>query len=84
MVYVITGACAKDDVCADACPEEAISAGTITVDGETYDQYFIDPSKCSECASCESVCPEMAIYSEDDLPANAKKFKAINTAFYKQ
>jgi formate hydrogenlyase subunit 6/NADH:ubiquinone oxidoreductase subunit I len=84
MVYVITGACCKDGVCESACPEEAISAGTVTVDGTEYDQYFIDPAKCSECGSCESVCPELAIFSTDDLPVEAKPYKAINAAFYKQ
>lgn len=82
MVYVITGACVKDDVCATSCPEEAISEGKVTVDGEEYDQYFIDPSKCSDCGTCEAGCPEMAIYMEDDLPEAAKKFKKVNAAFY--
>ncbi|MDR3708409.1 MAG: 4Fe-4S binding protein [Capsulimonadaceae bacterium] len=84
MVYVITSACAKDDICASGCPEEAISSGTITVDGTEYDQFFIDPTKCSDCGSCEASCPEMAIFSEDDLPAESKSLKAVNAAFFKQ
>jgi len=82
MVYVITGACEKFGVCEPDCPEEAISTGTLTVEGEEYDQYFIDPSKCSDCGTCEAGCPETAIFMDDDLPDAAKKFKQINAAFY--
>jgi len=84
MVYVITSACAKDELCVDGCPEEAISSGTVTVDGTTYDQFFIDPAKCSDCGSCEATCPETAIFAEDDLESDTKQFKAINAAFFKQ
>lgn len=83
MPYVITDACVKDDICAPVCPEESISVGTVEVDGTTYDQYFIDPSSCLDCGSCESVCPSGAIYMEDDLPADLKKFTAINAKFFK-
>jgi ferredoxin len=72
----------NDDVCATSCPEEAISVGVVTVDGKEYDQYFIDPAKCSDCGTCESGCPEMAIYMEDDLPAAAQHLKAVNKAFF--
>jgi len=84
MAYVITGACCKDDVCATGCPEEAISQGTVTLDGVTYDQYFIDASKCSDCGACESTCPEAAIFQEDDMPPKVKHFKAVNAAFFAQ
>ncbi len=84
MAYVITNACVKDDVCATSCPEEAISVGVVTVDGKAYDQYFIDSAKCSDCGTCESGCPEMAIYMDDDLPAAAKQFKAVNAAYFAQ
>jgi len=82
MAYVITNACSKDDVCATGCPEEAISSGVIEFEGKEYDQYFIDPSKCTDCGTCEAGCPEMAIYMDDDLPSSAKQFKAVNAAFF--
>jgi ferredoxin--NADP+ reductase len=84
MPYVITDACIKDGLCEPVCPEESISSGTIEIDGKVYDQYFIDPSTCLDCGSCEAECPSGAIYAEDDLPANLKQFKGINAAFHKQ
>jgi ferredoxin len=84
MVYVITSACVKDEVCVSACPEEAIASGTVDVAGESFDQFFIDPDKCIDCGTCEAVCPETAIFSEDDLSSDDKKFIGINAAFFKK
>jgi ferredoxin len=84
MAYVIVDTCDKDDVCATACPDEAISHGTVEVAGVTYDQYFIDPNKCNECGTCESVCPTGSIYVDLDLPAKLKHFSNVNAAFYAQ
>ena len=84
MTYVITDLCCKDNVCIELCPEEAISAGTVEVGGTVYDQLFIDPAKCADCALCESECEPGAIFAEDDLPADKKQFAAINAAFFKQ
>lgn len=82
MAYVITDECTKDDVCATACPEECISVGTVEVDGQSYDQYFIDPSRCTDCGLCEQSCPNAAIYAEFDLPTALKRFAKANTVFF--
>jgi ferredoxin len=84
MAYVIINTCEKDDVCATACPDEAISHGAVTVDGVEYDQYFIDPEKCNECGTCESVCPSSSIFSDLDLPSKLKHFAGVNAAFFQQ
>lgn len=39
-------------ICADACPEQAISID---------DEAVIDPGKCNACGTCISVCPNEAI-----------------------
>jgi NAD-dependent dihydropyrimidine dehydrogenase PreA subunit len=53
------------------------------VDGKEYDQLFINPALCSDCALCEANCEPAAIFAVDDLPASVKHFAAINAAFFK-
>jgi len=38
----------------------------------------IDPDECIDCTWCEPECPVEAIYSEDELPEDQKKFLALN------
>lgn len=45
--------CTSCGVCAEVCPEEAISEGT--------DSYAIDPKTCTDCATCTAECPVDAI-----------------------
>lgn len=55
MALRITEACINCDVCAPACPNEAISPGERI--------YEIDPERCTECVGhydepqCQLVCP---------------------------
>ncbi len=49
MAYKITEECIACGACEPECPEEAISEGDPI--------YVIDPSKCTDCASCAEVCP---------------------------
>ncbi len=55
MALMITDECINCDVCAPACPNEAI------FEGEVY--YRIDPDRCTECVGhydepqCVSLCP---------------------------
>ncbi|MBI3947771.1 MAG: 4Fe-4S binding protein [Armatimonadetes bacterium] len=50
--------CISCGVCADACPQEAISEGD--------DSYVIDPEKCDDCATCEGECPSEAIKAAEE------------------
>jgi ferredoxin len=38
----------------------------------------IDPDECIDCAVCIPECPVNAIFAEEDVPADQKKFIAIN------
>ena len=39
---------------------------------------IIDPSECIDCAVCVPECPVGAIFAEEDLPEDQRKFIAIN------
>ena len=49
----ITDACISCGACADACPNDAISAGA--------DAYIINQEDCADCEVCIDVCPNDAI-----------------------
>jgi NAD-dependent dihydropyrimidine dehydrogenase PreA subunit len=62
MPYVITEACVDvmDKSCVRECPVDCIYEGNR--------QLYIHPAECIDCGACEAVCPEEAIYYEDDMP----------------
>lgn len=49
MAYTITEECIACGACESECASGAISMGA--------DIYVIDAAKCTDCASCASVCP---------------------------
>jgi len=38
----------------------------------------IDPDECIDCAVCIPECPANAIFAEEDVPEDQKKFIALN------
>ncbi|GMV84682.1 MAG: hypothetical protein AMXMBFR80_05400 [Dehalococcoidia bacterium] len=80
MPYVITEPCigVKDASCVDVCPVDCIHS---TGDEP---QYYINPGQCIDCAACELACPVTAIYHEDALQGDARKFIEINANYYRQ
>ena len=78
MTFVITQACidVKDKSCIEVCPVSCIY-------GETEDRMcFVHPIDCIDCGVCEAACPVQAIYAQDDLPADAVQFVAINALYF--
>lgn len=66
------GKCDACGICAEECPEAAISEGK--VDGK--DVFIIDPQKCTACGVCAEVCPQEAIYLDSsDLSLEIKDEK---------
>jgi NAD-dependent dihydropyrimidine dehydrogenase PreA subunit len=72
MTYVISAGCidVKDRGCVDECPVDCIYEGPRML--------YIQPDECVDCGACEPVCPQEAIFYEDDLPAEAASYLAVN------
>jgi len=56
VAHKITEECIACGVCADVCPEGAISEGD--------EIYVIDPELCTDCGDCADACPTDAIVEE--------------------
>ena len=76
MTYTIAEPCidVKDRACVDECPVDCIYEGPRML--------YIHPDECVDCAACEPVCPVVAIFYEDDVPAEWKQFTPINAEWF--
>ncbi len=75
MAYVIVEACigVNDRSCADVCPVDCI------YEGESMS--YIHPDECIGCGVCESACPVLAIFPEDQVPEASQHFIGLNRDF---
>ena len=48
----------------------------------TDKQLYIDPEECIDCGACEPECPVEAIFEEDAVPEEWKKFIKINYDYF--
>jgi ferredoxin len=78
MTYVVTENCIKCKYtdCVDVCPVDCFREGPNFL--------VIDPDECIDCTLCVPECPAEAIYAEDDVPAGARTFIALNAELAKQ
>jgi NAD-dependent dihydropyrimidine dehydrogenase PreA subunit len=76
VAYVITAGCIDvlDKTCIDECPVDCIYVGERML--------YIHPDECVDCGACEPVCPQEAIYHEEDVPENMSGFVAGNRDFF--
>jgi ferredoxin len=79
VAYVIAEPCLDhmDQSCVQVCPVDCISAD-LTVDRKLY----IDPNSCIDCGSCESTCPNGAVFQADLLPEAWAGYAAIDATWY--
>ncbi len=72
MTFVVGENCiqCKDTACVEVCPVDCFYEGPNFL--------VINPDECIDCEDCVPVCPEDAIYSEDDLPDEQKAFLQLN------
>ena len=77
MTFVVTESCIKCRYtdCVDVCPVDCFKVGPNFL--------IIDPTECIDCAVCVPECPVNAIFAEEDVPENQKKFIAINAELSK-
>jgi len=54
--------CKGCGVCVDVCPQEILKLDTDTLTAKGYHPAVcIDPSACTTCLSCATMCPDVAI-----------------------
>ncbi|MEO8343718.1 MAG: ferredoxin FdxA [Gallionella sp.] len=77
MTYVVSESCIKCKYtdCVEVCPVDCFRAGPNFL--------VIDPDECIDCTLCVAECPVEAIYAEDDLPVNQRRFIALNAELAK-
>ena len=85
MAYVINEPCigTKDTSCVEVCPVDCIHPTKNEQQFGAFDQLYIDPDTCIDCGLCVDECPVKAIFPEEDLPGEWKKYVQINLDFYK-
>ena len=78
MAYVIAEPCIDnmDQSCVAVCPVDCISSDP------SDRKFFIDPSNCIDCGSCEQACPNGAIFRADSLPAEWAGFAWVDATWY--
>jgi ferredoxin len=74
----------KDTACVAVCPVDCIHPTKDEAAFATSEMLYIDPETCIDCGLCVDECPVKAIFPEEDLPEEWKKFIEINTAYYKK
>jgi NAD-dependent dihydropyrimidine dehydrogenase PreA subunit len=79
MAYVIAAPCIdnSDQTCVSVCPVDCISA-----DLQVDRKFYIDPEGCIDCGSCESACPNNAIFPAGQLPAVWADFAWVDATWY--
>ena len=82
MSYVVTDACTKDFVCVAECATAAIAPAATDAAAGTVSQVYINPDECIDCGNCATICPQGAIFSLDDLPAEKAHFAEKNQAYF--
>jgi ferredoxin len=78
VAYVIAEPCIddRDQSCVAVCPVDCISAD-LSLDRK----FYIDPDGCIDCGSCESACPNGAIFRADELPPAWAHFEWIDATW---
>ena len=90
MTYIVNDNCIKCKLmdCVEVCPVDCIH-GPVDKEGAGAEakepgfdpidkQLYIDPEECIDCGACEPECPVEAIFEEEAVPGEWKKFIKIN------
>lgn len=73
MPHVVTEPCVfcKSKKCVAVCPVDCFYEG--------QNMLYIHPDECIDCLACAPVCPQKAIYPQDDVPEKWREFIELNT-----
>ncbi len=86
MTYIICEPCfgVCDTACVEVCPVDCILPDEDWQKGDdaTGHMLYIDPEECIDCGACEPECPVEAIFEEDAVPEEWKKYIKINYDFF--
>ncbi|NMO91701.1 ferredoxin [Actinomycetospora sp. TBRC 11914] len=76
MTYVVTEPCVDvlDKSCIEECPVDCLYEGERMM--------YIQPDECVDCGACEPVCPQEAIFYEEDVPEQWSAFVSANADFF--
>ncbi|MDD2914863.1 MAG: ferredoxin family protein [Gallionella sp.] len=77
MTYVVSENCirCKYTDCVEVCPVDCFREGPNFL--------VIDPDECIDCSLCVAECPAGAIFADDDLPQEQRRFIALNAELAK-
>lgn len=86
MAHVITEPCigTKDTACVSVCPVDCIHPTKDETEYESEGQLYIDPATCVDCGLCIEACPVHAIYREEDVPKEWRKYIDLNAAYFQR
>jgi len=86
MPFIIAEPCigTKDTACVAVCPVDCIHPKKEDPAFAAADQLYIDPDTCIDCGLCVDECPVKAIFAEDDLPPEWKRFIQINEHYFQK
>jgi NAD-dependent dihydropyrimidine dehydrogenase PreA subunit len=85
VAYVIAEPCigTKDNSCVEVCSVDCIHP---TPDEPGYDQaeqLYVDPQECIDCDACVEACPVDAIFAEEQVPEEWRRFTALNAEYFR-
>lgn len=83
MAYVITGNCAKDMICVEACPVDCIAPKGNDPWYDEVPMLYINPQECTDCGACVPVCPLGSIYPEAEVPPEHEQYIGRNAAYFR-
>ena len=95
MPYVIAEPCVAtcDTACVGVCPVDCIHGPLEAREIARIPpaerparlaglQLYIDPNACICCAACVEECPVGAIFEEDELPVEWRRYRELNAQFF--
>ena len=85
MTHIIAEPCigTKDASCVAVCPVDCIHPTPDEIrDFAEETMLYIDPAICIDCGLCVDECPVNAIFLEDQLPEQWRKYIQINAEYF--